>query len=486
MDLISYRGPGAAGGVSSALGNLWKHQQSSPAGWWFMNKNALQILPSHAQSPKQITMFPETIVAGHYRFCNEFLWPILHDLPQFVDYCEEDYKHYKTFNWLMSDYIDFESTVAKEYFVQDYQLALLPQLLSTNSRRTTVFWHIPWPKQVPEEFVEPIREIALGLLHAHALGFHVDEYADNFMIFVQNNLPEYRNDSRRSITKTNIAQMEPALSGSRSPYVLRSLAAPLSHQTLLRTELLVRPLGIDFSYWTSIANKKKSDSQASSTFAFTDKPFILSVDRADYTKSVLERFLFIDRFFEENPHLIGSFTFVQVCGRTRPGLTAFDQYWHACQALFAATNHRWGRDGWQPVHWIEEPLASPELAVLYRQAAAMLVNPVRDGLNLTALEFVACQGTKPGVLILSPGAGAWDGMGQYALPAPPNEPHVAVDSIKQALKMSLAEKHERIWLMKKWLEANTINRWWEIFSQFHPTPKAEISVDAAADLQSAG
>ena len=37
----------------------------------------------------------------------------------------------------------------------------------------------------------------------------------------------------------------------------------------------------------------------------------------------------------------------------------------------------------------------------------MLVNPVRDGLNLTAKEFVACQSENAGALLLSPHAGSW-------------------------------------------------------------------------------
>jgi len=42
-----------------------------------------------------------------------------------------------------------------------------------------------------------------------------------------------------------------------------------------------------------------------------------------------------------------------------------------------------------------------------------LVTPLRDGMNLVAKEFVACQINEPGVLILSPFAGAGISMFSY-------------------------------------------------------------------------
>lgn len=52
-----------------------------------------------------------------------------------------------------------------------------------------------------------------------------------------------------------------------------------------------------------------------------------------------------------------------------------------------------------------------ELAAFYRDAAVALVTPLRDGMNLVAKEFVACQINKPpGVLIVSPFAGAGEMM----------------------------------------------------------------------------
>ena len=47
-----------------------------------------------------------------------------------------------------------------------------------------------------------------------------------------------------------------------------------------------------------------------------------------------------------------------------------------------------------------------ELVALYDVSDVGLITPIRDGMNLVAKEFVACQTKKNGVLILSEMAGA--------------------------------------------------------------------------------
>ena len=57
---------------------------------------------------------------------------------------------------------------------------------------------------------------------------------------------------------------------------------------------------------------------------------------------------------------------------------------------------------------------------LYRDAHVALVTPLRDGMNLVAKEFVACQVGDPGVLVLSRFAGASETMREALLVNPYN------------------------------------------------------------------
>lgn len=61
------------------------------------------------------------------------------------------------------------------------------------------------------------------------------------------------------------------------------------------TRLIARPLGLDLKFW------KASDAEKNLSFELQDTPIILSVDRADYTKGIMQRLEMIDYFFGTNP-----------------------------------------------------------------------------------------------------------------------------------------------------------------------------------------
>jgi len=83
------------------------------------------------------------------------------------------------------------------------------------------------------------------------------------------------------------------------------------------------------------------------------------------------------------------------------------------------------------------------LASFYRDASVALVTPLRDGMNLVAKEFVACQTGDPGVLILSPFAGAGEMMHE-ALLCNPYEIEEVAEALHTALQMPLEERAMRM------------------------------------------
>lgn len=482
MDIVSYRGPGAAGGVSSGLETAWKNTKNADVSWWFLGDDALKFLNPCDETPNFVTQLSENVIKGHYAYCNEFLWPVMHDLPEFCSYDNDKRKLYRKLNITLAQYINFERANKKRYFVQDYQLALLPRLLAAQGGRSSSFWHIPWPKHIRAEFIEPIVEIARGLLAAESVGFHTNEYAQNFMAFVQNYLAEYSvRTSDLVVYKTHAVMQEPdrelVLAGDHAPYVLRPLSQPLQALSNV-TKLVVQPLGIDIDKWTEMS-RAGSIAYDKVGLAHGER-FVLSVDRADYTKAVIERLEIIDKVMARNEDLRGNVAFVQICGRSRAGVAAFDKYWDDCRALGKAVNDRWQAGDWKPIRWVEDSLSSAELAALYPSAEAMLVNPVRDGLNLTAKEFVACRHTTPGVLLLSPGAGAWHELGQHALAADPREQDATVESIVHALHMPAEEKLARTMVMRHKLEKNPLSIWWKQFVQASAVRPAAVAASREA------
>ena len=84
-----------------------------------------------------------------------------------------------------------------------------------------------------------------------------------------------------------------------------------------------------------------------------------------------------------------------------------------------------------------------ELAGFYRDADVGFVTPLRDGMNLVAKEFVACRVEEPGVLVLSPFAGAGEMM-QEALRVNPYEIGNVAKVLHSALAMPKDEREVRM------------------------------------------
>jgi trehalose-6-phosphate synthase len=211
--------------------------------------------------------------------------------------------------------------------------------------------------------------------------------------------------------------------------------------------------------------------------ALINTEFVLSVDRADYTKGVIPRMEAIHHFFNDHPQMIGKITFAQLCTQTRPGLEAFDNYWNDIQRMSREINAKYKNEDWQPIHNLKGPLSPKDLSVLYGHASVMLVNPLRDGLNLTAKEYVACQSRNPGALMLSAHAGAYEELGQWTTNADPFDTRGMGHAVFEALHLPASEKKSRMQNMLAVLKANTISSWCDQF-KFLLEPQADSELVA--------
>ena len=110
-------------------------------------------------------------------------------------------------------------------------------------------------------------------------------------------------------------------------------------------------------------------------------------------------------------------------------------------------------------------VSQDQLAAFYRDARVGLITPLRDGMNLVAKEFAACQPEQdPGVLILSPFAGA-GGYMQEALQVNPYEVENVADTLNRALEMPLDERQLRMNQLKKREKKMDVDSWVQTFLQ---------------------
>ena len=134
------------------------------------------------------------------------------------------------------------------------------------------------------------------------------------------------------------------------------------------------------------------------------------------------------------------------------------------QTQVAAVNAKYGDESWTPVVLVTRALEEEELAALYRDSDVALVLPLRDGMNLTGKEFVACRiyRARPGVLLLSPFTGAADLMPEALIVNPYEESRVA-DYLHSALTMSVAEAEVRMTALRARERRNDLVHWMDSF-----------------------
>ncbi len=184
----------------------------------------------------------------------------------------------------------------------------------------------------------------------------------------------------------------------------------------------------------------------------------VGVDRLDYTKGILERFLAIERFLEKYPRYQGVFTFVQIGAPSRTHIKRYHDLQAEVEAEAERINWRFQADQWKPIVLLKRQHSHKEIEPYYRAADLCLVTSLHDGMNLVAKEFVASRQDERGVLILSCFTGAAREL-RDALQVNPYDIDQTAEAIRAALEMSPEEKQLRMQRMRKVVRENNVFRW---------------------------
>jgi trehalose-6-phosphate synthase len=184
----------------------------------------------------------------------------------------------------------------------------------------------------------------------------------------------------------------------------------------------------------------------------------VGVDRMDYTKGILERFLAIERFLEKYPRYQGVFTFVQIGAPSRTHIKRYHDLQAEVEAEADRINWRFQADQWKPIVLLNRQHSHKEIETYYRAADLCLVTSLHDGMNLVAKEFVATRHDERGVLILSCFTGAAREL-RDALQVNPYDIDQTAEAIRAALEMQPEEKQLRMQRMRKLVRENNVYRW---------------------------
>jgi trehalose-6-phosphate synthase len=184
----------------------------------------------------------------------------------------------------------------------------------------------------------------------------------------------------------------------------------------------------------------------------------IGVDRVDYTKGILERFLAVESFLERHPRYQGKFTFIQIGAPTRSHIQRYADFQREVENEANRINERFRRGRWKPIVFLNRQHSHAEVDRYYRAAHLCMVTSLHDGMNLVAKEYVASRDDGRGVLILSRFTGAARELSD-ALIINPYDVQRAGEAIAEALEMDTAQITDRMRRMRRIVREHNIY-WW--------------------------
>jgi trehalose 6-phosphate synthase len=371
----------------------------------------------------------------YYGFSNEGLWPLCHLAYVRPAFRESDWETYRAVNQ------KFAAVVAREsrednpvVLIQDYHFALLPRMIRAIKSNATIvlFWHIPWPN--PETFgVCPWKEEMLQhLLSADILGFHTRYHCQNFLATVDRFVECQIDHEHMTVTlRGHVCHV--------APY-------PISIEWPPRQMEHAQPVNI------ARVNVRRRHGIG------PEVAIGLGVERWDFTKGIVERFLAVDAMLERHPQWRERFTLLQVAAPSRSKLPAYQALQEQTIREFERINAKYRTGAWQPIVLIDQQQSPDQVWELYRAADLCIVNSLHDGMNLVAKEFAASRDDEDGVLILSTFAGASRELLE-ALLVNPFDVSETAQAVLTALGMPREERRERMQLMRRTVKENNVYRW---------------------------
>jgi len=422
----------SSGGLVSGLRHLENSWPVRWYGWSGVSNDAQRAEELSLRAGAALVAVPmnDSEVDGHYRnYCNSLLWPVLHGMSENV-VCEPGaWQHYARVNVRFADALLADLRPGDRVWVHDYHLLLVPQLLRMRTaaldNRVAFFLHTPFPE--PEEFTQVAQhaELVRGMLGADVIGFHTEEYAQNFL---------------------NVAQ---ALG-----YEVRDRAVLVGGRS---AQVTVRPMGLDAESFVRLGSDPDVLHEVQ-RLRRTHKRILLGVDRLDYTKGIPQRLLAFEALLHDRPELRGEVSLLQIAVPTRSESPSYMELRSVVEEIVERVNRSYGTSSWTPIEYLYDTIDLNTLAALYRAADVMLVTPCRDGLNLVAKEFVATRVDGDGVLVLSKFAGVAKEL-TSALFVDPHAVSDLASALYDAITMSLPERKRRMKKMIAAVTSNSINGW---------------------------
>ena len=420
--------------IMTACGGMWIAHGSGNADKEIADANGkLQVPPDDPHYTLKRIWLTAKEIKGHYvGFSNEAMWPLCHMAHTRPVFRKEDWIEYRRVNGKFAQTLLTEIKHVQQplILIQDFHLALVPEMIKSSrpDAQIGLFWHIPWPAAESFSICPWRKEILRGMLGSDLIGFHTQQYCNNFLDTIGKEIESRIDLEQYSVTKDE-------------------------HHTYIKQF----PISIAFSDAKN-GDTPLPDKKALLKLGVKTPLFGLGVDRLDYTKGILERFKGIESFLEKYVTYKEQFTFLQIAPISREDAQKYREYGEAVTEEAQRINKKFGTSSWEPIILLKKHFTHAELEPLYRLADICLVTSLHDGMNLVAKEFVAARSDEQGVLILSNFTGASRDL-KAAILVNPYSAEETAEAIFTALTLPKTEQRRRMKQMRSVIKNYNVYRW---------------------------
>ncbi|KUG00907.1 hypothetical protein AM587_10015523 [Phytophthora nicotianae] len=361
-------------------------------------------------------------------FCKTVMWPLFHSCPPTTDdqitqhetmeggqederSMEKMWQAYVATNQAFADAVQEVYEEGDLVWIQGYHLTLVPQMVQNLFPNDNIclgfFMHIPFPSAELYRILNNREEILTGMLGADLIGFQTYEYARHFQ-----------------------------------SACVRLLGLESSHKGVdfngHFARVTICPVGIDAEKYIAMVQSDAVQEQMKQLEGqFSDKKVILGVDQLDQTKGLVHKLLAVEELFTHKPELAKEVVFLQIVTGASVYESALESQVESLVSRINSKLQDIGTEG--PVQYLNKEIAVEALIALYALADALVITPVRDGMNTVPFGYIVCREAtdKHARVILSEFAGCAQSLGGARLVNPWN-----TEELTDALQESLQDNDE--------------------------------------------
>jgi trehalose 6-phosphate synthase len=372
---------------------------------------------------RMLDIDPVTFNRAYNTVANSTLWFVHHMLwatptkPVFDRTFRREWDSYTSYNQAFADALAADAARDASVLVQDYHLTLAPRQLRRHrpDLRIGHFSHTPWApvdyfRLLPEEIAV---DVLGGVLAADHAGFLARRWASAFM------------DCCESVLGAEVD---------------RGLGTVAYDDRVCR--IAVHGLGIDAGELRARAGQPDVLARRDALLEQVgERRTIVRIDRTELSKNIVRGLLAYRELLRSRPEWHGRVVHVAFAYPSRHDLPEYREYTAAVLRLAREIEDEFGTAEWRPIILHVDDDYARSLAA-YLLADVLLVNPIRDGMNLVAKEGPLLS-ERACVLVLSTEAGAAQELGAHALLVNPYDVSATARALHEALSMPDAERQAR-------------------------------------------